>query len=236
VGSSTGTELQSQPVKIADLFSKCSDLADQEEKGMGRIVSTILPVLAWLNEPVVLRPGSLGGPFLEFRSVTLETGAIVVMTDPGGRVASRQLSEFRTAECLAILNESFPELQRMTANKRRAGEVKPLLSLKLALGGSHLIVDMRSYRLSVSNSGGDCVGLRVSALLPGGRSKPTRPCDVGRGKKAEFDLGVLKEVAGLERLELQIDCRDVDGRELRAEEFLPLGGADWQEVQLRRKN
>lgn len=228
--------MAAQPVKIADLFSKCSQLAVQEEREMDKIVGTILPMLAWLNEPVVLRPKSLGGVFQGLRSVTLETGAMVVMTDPEGGVSSEQLAKFPTQECLAILHESFPELQRMVANRRRAGQVKPLLSLKIVLGGSHLIVDKRSYRVLVSNAGGDCMGLKVSAQLPEGWTKSSRPCDVSRGKEAEVDLGVFKEVGKVERLELEVDCRDVDGRELRGEEWVHLGGADWQEAVLRRKN
>ncbi len=225
-----------QPVKIADLFSKASELAAQEEKEMDRIVGTMLPVLAWLNEPVVLRPKSLGAPFQEFRSVTLETGAIVVMTDLEGKVSSRQLSKFRTGECLAILHDSYPELQRMAANKKRAGQVKPVLSLKIVLGGSRFFVDRRSYRLVVSNMGGDCQGMHVSTQLPGGKAKASRPCDVGRGMKVEVELGVPKEVGGSELLELQIECKDVDGRELVGNESVRLDGASWQEATLRRKN
>ena len=223
-------------VKIADLFSKCSELAAQEEKEMGRIVSTMLPMLAWLNEPVVLLPGSLGDAFREFRSVTLETGAMVIMTDFEGRVSSKQLGKFPTQQCLAILHDSFPELQRLVANKRRAGEVKPALSLKVLLGGPRFIVDMRSYRLMVKNTGGDCIGIRVSTQLPEGWTESSRPCDVGRGQKAEVDLRVSKEVGDLERLELQIDCKDVDGRQLRADESVRLDGPSWQEATLRRKN
>jgi hypothetical protein len=234
--SPTKTENADQPVKIADLFSKCSQLAAQEEKEMGRIVSTMLPVLAWLNEPVVLRPTSLGDAFQEFRSVTLETGAMVVMTDAKGRVSSKQLGEFRSEEYLAILEESFPELQRMAANKRRAGQVKPVLSLRIVLGGSRFVVDRRSYRLMVENKGGDCVGISVSARLPGGRTKSSRPCDVRRGQKAEVDLGVPKEVGDVEQLELQIYCKDVDGRELIGDESVRLDGASCQEAVLRRKN
>lgn len=225
-----------QPTKIADLYSKISQLADQEAKEMARIVGTIVPVLAWLNEPVVLRPASLGGEFLEFRSVTLETGAVLVMTDLQGRVSSKPLAEFRLDECLTILNEAFPELQRMTANKRRAGQVRPLLTLKVVLGGSHLIVDRRSYRLLIANSGGDCKGLRVSVKLPKGATRPSRPCDIGREKKAEVDLGVFHEVAGTGRLELQIECKDVDGRDLLGGESISIEGLDWQEALLRRKN
>lgn len=233
---STRTETAQQPAKIADLFCKCSELAAQEKKEMGRIVGTVIPMLAWLNEPVVLRPESLGGAFREFRSVTLETGATVTMTDLDGRVSSKELAMFRTEECLAILHDSFPELQRMVANKRRAGEVKPALSLKVVVGGAHFIVDLRSYRLAVANAGGDCIGMRVSTRLPGGRSKSSRPCDVSRGHEAEVDLGVYKEVGDLKRLELQIDCEDVDGCKLHGEESVPVDGASWQEAALRRKN
>lgn len=225
-----------QPTKVADLFSKVSQLAAQEEKEMAKIASTILPMLAWLNEPVVLRPESLGGAFSKFRSVTLETGAMVMMTDPEGKVSSKQLSKFRTEECLAILHDSFPELQRLIANKKRAAEVKPALSVKVIIGGPHFIVDMRSYRLLVSNSGGECKGMSVSTKLPEGVTKPSKPCDVVRGQEAEVDLGVFKEVGGLKRIELQINCKDVDGRELCGDESVRLEGAKWQEAALRRKN
>jgi hypothetical protein len=224
------------PMKIADLFSKCSELAALEEKEMRRIASTILPVLGWLNEPVVLLPESLGSAFEQFRSVTLETGATVVMTDFHGKVSSMQLSKFRTQEYLAILRDSFPELQRLAANKRRSGEVRPALLLKVVLGGPRFIVDMRSCRLIVANTGGDCVDIRVTTLLRGDRTKASRPCDVGRGEKAEVDLGVSKEVAGSGRLELRIDCKDVDGRELGGEESVRLdGAASWQEATLLAK-
>jgi len=236
VPSSTRTGIAEQPVKIADLFSKCSELAAQEEKGRGRIVNTMIPMLAWLNEPVVLRPESLGDAFRDFKSVTLEPGATVMMTDLEGKVSSRQLSKFRTQECLAILHDSFPELQRLVANKRRAGDVKPALALKVVLGGPRFIVDRRSYRLMVANTGGDCLGIRVSTQLPGGMSKPTRPCDLSRGNRAEVDLGVSKEVGDPERLDLQIDCKDVDGRELFGKESVTLDSDSWQEAVLRRKN
>jgi hypothetical protein len=236
VPASPPAESAEQQPKIAELYSKCSQLADRQEEETAKIVGTILPVLAWLNEPVVLRPASLGGAFAEFRSVTLETGAMVVMTDPEGRVSSNQLAEFKTEECLAVLNGAFPELQRMVANKRRAAQVRPLLSLKATLGGSHLIVDMRSYRLSVWNAGGDCVGLRVSVRLPGGRARASKPCDVPRGREAVFDLGVYKEVSGAGRLDLELACRDVDGRELTCEESVGTQGEERVEATLKRKN
>lgn len=235
MSSSTETGVEGQPTQLADLYSKASELAARQEREMARIVSSVVPVLAWLNEPVVLRPGSLGDSFQGLRSVTLETGAMVVMTDHQGKVTSQELASFKTEDCLAILNDAFPELQRMAANKRRAGLVKPQLSLKIVLGGSRLIVDRRSYRLVVSNSGGDCLGLRVSVHLPRG-AKPSRPCDVVRGKEAEVDLGVFEEVVGRERLELHLECKDLDGRELTAEESVPIEGSQRQEAILRRKN
>jgi len=236
LASPTGTEMAKQPVEIVDLFSKVSQLAAQEEKEMGRIVSTMIPVLAWLNEPVVLRPESLGGSFREFRSITLETGATVVTTDLEGRASSKQLSRFGTEECLAILHDSVPELQRLVANKRRAAEAQPVLSLKVSLRGRRFIVDTRSYRLMVSNTGGDCMGILISAKLPGGRTKASSPRDVSRGHQVEVDLGVFKEVGDLKRLELQIDCKDVDGRELQGDESVRLEGGSWQRATLRRKD
>jgi hypothetical protein len=226
-----------QPVKIADLFTKISKLAAQEEKGMGRMVGTMLPVLAWLEEPVVLKPGSLGDAFRGYRSVTLEAGAKVVMTDLEGKVSTKELASFRTEECLAIIHESFPELQRLVAEKRRAGNVKPQLSLKIELGGPHFVVDRRSYRLKVSNTGGDCLGLRVAIRLAGLETKPhPRLCDVNRGEEAEVDLGVFKEVGTAPQLELRIDCKDMDGRKLSGDEWVSLDGASWQEATLRSKD
>ena len=212
--SSPKSETAEQPAKLSDLFSKCSELAAEEERQMAKFVGAVIPVLGFLGEPVSLRPESLGGSFLGFRSVTLGDGAMVTMTDPEGRVSSRRLSAFRTEECLAILEESFPELQRLVSEKRRAGEARPELSLRVALGGKRFIVDMRSYRVAVANAGGDCLGVRFSTRLSGGRTKSSRPCDVRRGQEVEVDLGVAMEVAEAGRLEIEVECRDADGREL----------------------
>jgi hypothetical protein len=228
-----GRETAGQPVEIAELYSRASELAAEEESGVARIVSAMLPVLAWLNGPVALRPGSLGGSFLGCRSVTLGPGLIVVMTDNDGRVSSRQLLEFKTKERLAVLKESHPELQRMVAEKRRAGEVKPLLSLKVALGGGHLLADRRGYRLVISNKGGDCLGLSVR--LHAGGTKPSKPCDLPRGTEAEYDLGLLREAGVGGPVKVSVECKDVDGRELVAEEALFPGGA-WKEALLKRTN
>jgi hypothetical protein len=233
---SAKTGMADQTMKIADLFSKCSELAAQEEKEMGNIVNSILPVLAWLNEPVALKPESLGEAFNEFKSVSLDPGALVVMANAQGRVSTKQLAKFGTAERLAILRDSFPELERMIANKRRAGQVRPALSLKLVLGGPHFIVDMRSYRLMVSNSGGDCSGVRISSQLPRGKTKSYRPFDVSRDEQAEVDLGVFNEITRTKRLAIRIDCKDVDGRELRGEESVRPDASKWQYVTLRRKD
>jgi hypothetical protein len=226
---------EGKPVTIADLFSKCSELAAQEEKEMGRIISTMLPFLAYLNEPIVLRPGSLGGSFRGLRSVSLDPGAVVVTTDLRGKVSSEPLAKLRTADCLAVLKDSLPELHRLVDEKKRAALIKPVLSMRVFLGGQRFILDMRTYRLAVSNSGGDCRGLSVSVRLPDGRSKPGRQRDLNRGARAEVDLGVFKEVGGLEHLEVQFDCKDVDGRELRGGEPIPLNGTDLQEVVLSKK-
>jgi hypothetical protein len=228
--------MEEKSVTIADLFSKCSEIAAQQEKEMGRIMSTMLPVLAYVNEPIALRPGSLGDSFRELRSASLHSGGVVVTTDFQGNVSSKPLSKFPTAECLAILKDSFPELQRLVADKKRAAQVKPMLSMKVLLGGQRFILDMRSYRLLVSNSGGDCRGLRISIHLPDGRTKPCRHCDLSRGEWAEVDLGVFKEVGDLERLDLQFDCEDVDGREFHGVEHIPLDGTDLREVVLNRKD
>jgi hypothetical protein len=224
-----------QPVKLADLFSKCSEMTAQGERERDRIAGTMTPLLAWLNESVVLRPGALGGAFRGFKSVTLEAGSTVVMMGFDGKVSSKPLAQFGTEECLAIVHDAFPELQRMVASKKRAGEVRPALSLKVVLGGPRFIVGRRSYRLTVANKGGDCLGVRVSTRLPGGWSKPSRPCDVTRGRRAEVDLGLSREVGGgSESLELLVECKDVDGRELCGVESVRLDGDGWQELALGR--
>ena len=226
---------EQQPAKIADLFSKCSQLTAQGEKEREKIVGTMTPMLAWLDEPVVLRPGSLGGAFEKFRSVTLEKGATVVMTDFGGRVSSRPLQKFGTEECLAVIQDAFPELQRLVADKRRSATVRPILSMKVLLGGQRFIVDMRSYRLLVSNSGGDCSGLRISAELPDGRNKDYRERDLSRGGRIDMDLGLLKELRGADSLRLHFECKDVDGREFCGAESLGLDGERLHEAALSRK-
>jgi hypothetical protein len=233
--SSPKAKLAEQPSKLAELFSKCTQLAAQEEKEQIKIVGTILPVLSYLKEPVVLRPGALGDAFSGFRSVSLMPGAIVVTTDMDGRVLSRPLVKFRTEECLAILHDAFPELQRLVTDKRRAAQVRPAISTKAVVGGSKFLVDLRSYRLVFSNSGGDCRGLRVSLQLSGGESKPYRPVDVNRGERVEVDLGVFKEVSAFDSVKLQLDCKDVDGRELHADQSVRLDGAEWEQATLGKK-
>lgn len=223
--SSPRTETAEQPTKLSELFSKCSELAAEEERQMGKFVGAVIPVLGFLGEPVSLRPESLGGPFVALKSVTLGEGATVTMTDDEGRVSSKLLSAFSTEECLAILEESFPELQRLVSEKRRAGEARPELSLRVALGGKRFILDMRSYRVVVANAGGACLGVRFSTRLSGGRTKSSRPCDVGSGQEVEVDLGVAKEVGESGRLEIEIECKDADGRELFGRGSVGVDGA-----------
>ena len=211
---SPGTETTEQPTKLSDLFSKCSQLAAEEERRMGKFVGAVIPVLGFLGEPVALRPESLGGAFLGLKSVTLGAGATVTMTDPEGRVSSRQLSTFEVEERLAILEDSFPELQRLVTEKRRAGEASLALSLRVVLGGKRFIVDMRSYRVVVANLGADCLGVRFSTRLSRGRAKSSRPCDVPSGREVEVDLGVPKEVGDTGQLEIKVECRDAEGCEL----------------------
>lgn len=213
--------MEIQPAKIADLYSKCSELAAQEEKEMERVVSTILPVLAYLNEPIALRPESLGGSFVGLRSVSLHPGGAVVTTDSEGKVSSVPFAKFRTADCLAILRDAFPELQRLVAERRRADLVRPDLSVKAILGGQKFILDMRSYRLLFSNSGGDCEDLSVSVELPSGWTKPSRKQSLMRDGRVEVDLGVFKQVGGNENLNIRFDCKDMDGRELRGKRMCP---------------
>ena len=218
-------ETAEQPTKLSDLFSKCSELSAEEERQMGKFVGAVIPVLGFLGEPVSLRPESLGGYFLGFKSVTLGEGATVTMTDPEGRVSSKQLATFETEERLAILEESLPELQRLVSEKRRIEEARPGLSLRVALGGKRFIVDMRSYRVVVANAGDDCLAVRFSTRLSGGRKKSSDPCDVGRGQEVEVDLGVAKGVGEAGRLEIEVECKDADGRELFGRGSVGVDGA-----------
>ena len=222
------------PTKLADLFSKASELAKLEDKEVGRIVSTIVPVLSWLNEPVKLHPESLGETFREIREASLQIGARVVMSDERGKTYSRALAKFSVEDCLAILQDSFPEIQRLVADKRRAGQIKPMLSVRMMLGGSNFVVDLRSYRLVISNSGGACKGVRVSESYSGGRTKTHGPVDVDGAQEAELNLGIFKEVQHLRHLNLRIKCVDLDGRELTADESVRLDGEEWQPITLRR--
>src|SRR2546427_4927638 len=181
--SSTTAKLESQQDQIADLFSKCSQLAAQEEKEMGKIMSTMLPVLEYLGEPVVLRPESLGEGLSDLKSVILQTNAVVMTTDVDGKVSSKPLAEFRTEDCLAILRESFPELLRLASEKRQTAMVGPALWLRIAPGGAHLTQGVRSHYLAVSNTGGPLSDLAVSTLLPGGRTKTYHPGGVHRSEE-----------------------------------------------------
>ncbi len=233
--SSTGTNavVEQQAAKLGELYSTCSRLAAEEERKTGRIVGTMVNVLGWLKEPVVLDPKSLGDSFGELRSVVLDSEAKVVMEDVQGKVSSKRLGDFRTEECLAILEQVCPELERLVSNKRRATQVRPALSLKLVAAGSKLIVDRRSYRLVVSNSGGDCVGLKVSTQLPGGAdSRSTRPHEVKGGAQVEVDLEVFKELEDAKNIKVEIDCKDTDGRTLFWDGSLSLERAGWHEAPL----
>jgi len=236
VSSSTKSKLEVQPAEMADLFSKCAQLAAQEEKEMGKIMSTMLPVLEYLGEPVMLKPESLGDRFRAFKYVILQSGAVVVTTDLEGHVSSRPLAEFSTEDCLAILRDSFPELLRLASEKRQAAMVGPALSLRIASGGAHETQCVRSHYLVVSNLGGPLSDVVVSSLLPGGRTKAYRPGGVHRGGKVNIDLEVLKEESNVERVELQIDCTDAMGHQFRGREFVRLDGSIVQEVALRKRS
>lgn len=202
---------------------------------MVRIAGTMLPVLEYLGEPVLLKPSSLGEPFLSFKGVSLQSGAVVVTTDEDGRVSSKPLGKFRAEECIAILRGAVPELQRLVADKRRATQVRPVLSVRVALEGSRFIIDLRSYRAEISNSGGECRDLVVSGDFPGGRTKPSRPRKLGRGEKLDIDLGVNKEVSSELGIRLILDCKDVDGRLLFGERTFRPDDERQQEVLLNKK-
>ena len=234
--SSTKSKLEVQPEELADLFSKCAQLAAQEETEMGKIMSTILPILEYLGEAVALKPESLGDRFRDFKYVTLQSGAVVTTTDMEGNVSSKPLAEFPTEDCLAILRDSFPELLRLASEKRQATMVGPGISLRIAPGGAHLTQGVRSHYLVVSNLGGPLSDLVVSSLLPGGRTKIYRPGGVHRAGKLTIDLEVLKEESNVERVELQIDCTDAMGHQFRGREFVRLDGADVQVAGLRKRS
>jgi hypothetical protein len=236
VSSSTRTEAGEQAVELADLFSQMSELATQEEKELGRVMSTVVSVLAYVNEPIALRPRLLGESFREIKEASLRPGAVVVTTDLDGNVASTPLARFATSDCVAILRDSVPELQRLMHEKKRAILTRPTLSMKVHLSGTRLILDTRGYRLVVSNSGGDCKGLEVSVELPDGETRQFRPRDLSRGGRIEFDIVGYKELSGADRIKLRFDCEDVDGREFRGEYSLLLGVASFQETPMVRKN
>jgi len=233
---STKSKLDVQPAEMADLFSKCAQLAAQEEQEMGKIMSTILPVLEYLGGPVSLKPEALGDRFHDFKYVVLQSGATVMTTDMKGNVSTKPLAEFRTEDCLSILRESFPELLRLASEKRQAAMVGPALSLRIVSGGAHESQGVRSHYLVVSNLGGPLSDVVVSSLLPGGRTKAYRPGGVHRGGKINIDLEVLKEESTVERVELQIDCTDAMGHQFRGREFVRLDGSIIQEVALRKRS
>lgn len=223
-------------VGIADLFSKVREIADQEQREVSRITRTMLPVLAWLKAPVVLRPEALGEGFAGFRSVSLQAGAVVVTTDSQGRASSKPISAYPPRDCLAILREAFPELQRMVVDRRRGKEVRPVLEVKSMLKGSRRIVDMRSYLLILTNSGGDCHALRVSFDVDG-ETRVSKPSDLGHGERVELDLGLgaSKAVKELDRLGIHVDCTDVDGRALQADAEVRLDSQKWAGIPLGAK-
>ena len=229
---SSTTQTAEKSVTIADLFSKCAELEGQQVNEMKRIMRTMDPVLSYLEEPVRLSPDFLGGEFAGFRSVSLQAGGSVVMVDYRGLVTTRPLSSFITKDCLTILNNAFPQLSRLVAEKKRSEQVRPVLSFKAVLGGQKLIVDMRSYRVLISNSGGDCQDLRISFRLPPDESKELKPCHLYRGERIELDLGILKEVMAIDWLGLGLECRDVDGRELKGAVRVRLNGDGWEEALL----
>ena len=224
-----------QPPKLGELYSACSKMAAEEERTTGRIVGTMVNLLSWLKEPLVLRPGSLGGRFAALRMVLLDASANVVMTDAQGRVTSRRLTDMKAEDRLAILEEACPLVEKMVSSKRRAEQARPVLSIKVVQGGSRLIVGRRTYRLLVSNAGSDCLGMRLSIELPGGNSsRSTRPRDVKGGSEHEVDTGVSRGLGGAESVRVEVDCRDADGRALFWDGSLRLDEAGWQHAPLRR--
>jgi hypothetical protein len=232
VSSTKAQATEKSAVTIADLFSKCSELAAQEQRKLDRISRTMLPILAWLNEPVQIKSQSAFGLFPGFKSITLHPGATVVMVDSWEKATSRPLASFSAKECLAILEGALAEFERLLGDKKRGTEVRPGLSIKAVRGGAKVLVDMRTYRLVVTNSGGDCHALTVSVYLPGGEKKTIKPCDVGKGERVEVDLGIYKELGTARKLKVELECSDVDGRELAGLQSVPLEGKDWQEAVL----
>jgi len=232
--SSAQSEVSVQPARIAELFTKCRELADREEREMAKVQGAVLPLLAYVEEPILLRPSDLGLSSDGLRSVTLQAGGKVVATDVHGLTASRPLADFKPSECLAILKAAFPEIKRLVEDKDRAARIKPVLSLKLSLTGQRKILDTRSYRLVVLNEGGDCKGLNVSVGLSDGSLEPRKERDLDKGMRMELDLGSFKEFEGMDRLSLKVECMDVDGREFVGVGSLPVDGT-WHEQSLMKK-
>ncbi|HUI00405.1 MAG TPA: hypothetical protein VLU99_01770 [Nitrososphaerales archaeon] len=209
---------------MADLYSRCSELAAQQDRKVADVMGTILPVLAWLGKPVELDPAELGETFSGLRSVSISPGAIVVRTDPQGKVSTTAMAKLGPKDCLALLSKAFPRMEKMVEDKKREGDVRPVLWVKASLEGSRPLLGKRRFQLVVSNSGGDCRDLRVLVLLPGGLTRACKPCDVGRGERVDIDLGIHEEADGAEEVALQIQYRDVDGRESKGDETVKLHG------------
>ncbi len=220
---------------IAELFSKCSELASQEQKKLDNISRTMLPILAWLNEPVPIKSKSAASLFPDFVSLTLHPGSTVVMVDSRGKASSRPLAGFGAVECLAILEGALAEFQRLVQEKKEAVVARPVLKVKVALSGAHLLVDLRTYRLLITNSGGDCHGLAVSVHLPGGEKRTAKPCDILWGESAEVDLGVFKELGTAKDLKMELECEDSDGRKLVGMHSLSVETKEPQEAPLRER-
>lgn len=233
--SSTQTGLTVKPAKIAELFSKCKEIAAQEEREMAKIQGVILPLLAYVEEPILLHPAQLGPSFQGARSVALKAGARIVTTDVHGLTSTVPLAAFEANECLAILRDVLPELKRLVAEKERATRIKPAIAMKLVLAGQRRILDTRSYHIVILNSGGDCRSLTVGVGLGDGSVEPRKEHDLDRGMRMELDLGVFKEVEGLESLNLKVECKDVDGREFVGVGSLPVDGT-WFEQALMKKS
>jgi hypothetical protein len=156
------------------------------------------------------------------------------MVDSEERISSRSLRKFDGEDFISILRDCLPGLQELVSGRNRAEQIKPAISVKLRLAGSQFLVDRRTYRLLLSNSGGECRNLRISTKA-GGRTKVNHPFDLNSVNPSEIDLGLSKKDIGLKQLELGITCRDLDGLEYWGTESIRADQADWKEVPLSLK-
>jgi hypothetical protein len=221
-------------VNLVSVFSKCAELIHSEGVMVDKIVKVMKPLLSSINKPIRLHPQSLGETFRHIREASLAPGAVVVMVDSEERISSRSLRKFDGEDFISILRDCLPGLQELVSGRKRAEQIKPALAVKLRLAGSQFLIDRRTYRLLVSNSGGDCRNLRISTKA-GGRTKVNPPFDLNSVNPSEIDLGLSQKDVEPKQLELGITCKDLDGLEYWGTESIRAEQDDWKEVPLSLK-